>query len=111
MVKQQHKNQEEFEFEFECWYLTPLSAIFQLYHGEQVQRWRKPEDPERTTDPGQATGKLYHQEKFSGNVNGIIRNIQQIFVQNGNNLQEIMKAIKQFGKNTLKKNPDQILNI
>jgi hypothetical protein len=25
----------EFEFEFEFWCLTPLSAIFQLYHGDQ----------------------------------------------------------------------------
>ena len=31
--------------------LTPLSAIFQLYHGDQL---------EKTTDHGQATGKLYH---------------------------------------------------
>jgi hypothetical protein len=42
------------------WSLTPLSAIFQLYHGDQFERWRKPEYPERTTDPGHATGKLYH---------------------------------------------------
>ena len=35
-------------------------AVFQLYHGDQFQWWRKPEYPERTTDPGQATGKLYH---------------------------------------------------
>jgi hypothetical protein len=41
-------------------WLTPLSAIFQLYHGDQFQWWRKPEYPERTTDPGKATGKLYH---------------------------------------------------
>ena len=47
-------------FEFEFWCLMPLSAIFQLYHGDQFQWWRKPEYPERTTDPGQATGKLYH---------------------------------------------------
>ena len=40
--------------------LTPLSAIFQLYHGDQFQWWKKPEYPERTTDHGQATGKLYH---------------------------------------------------
>ena len=36
--------------------LTPLSAIFQPYHGVQL----KPEYPERTTDHGQATGNLYH---------------------------------------------------
>jgi hypothetical protein len=40
--------------------LTPLSAIFQLYHGDQFQWWKKPEYPERTTNHGQATGKLYH---------------------------------------------------
>jgi hypothetical protein len=40
--------------------LTPLSAIFQLYHGDKFWWWRKPEYLERTTDPGQATGKLYH---------------------------------------------------
>ena len=40
--------------------LTPLSAIFQLYHGDQFQWWKKPEYPERTTDHGQAIGKLYH---------------------------------------------------
>ena len=40
--------------------LTPLSAIVQLYHGDQFSWWKKPEYPERTTDHGQATGKLYH---------------------------------------------------
>ena len=40
--------------------LTPLSTIFQLYHGNQFQWWKKPEYPERTTDHGQATGTLYH---------------------------------------------------
>ena len=40
--------------------LTPLSTIFQLYHGDQFQWWKKPEYPERTTDHEQATGKLYH---------------------------------------------------
>jgi len=40
--------------------LTPLSAIFQLYHGDQFKKWKKPEYPGRTTDHGQAIGKLYH---------------------------------------------------
>ena len=39
--------------------LTPLSAIFQLYHGDHFYWWKKPEYPERTIDHGQATGKLY----------------------------------------------------
>ena len=38
--------------------LTPLSAIVQLYHGDQFSWWKKPQYPERTID--QATGKLYH---------------------------------------------------
>jgi hypothetical protein len=45
---------------FDLLCLTPLSAIFQLYHGDQFWWWKKPEYPEKTTDHGQATGKLYH---------------------------------------------------
>jgi hypothetical protein len=40
--------------------LTPLSAICQLYHGDQFSWWKKPEYPGRTTHHGQATGKLDH---------------------------------------------------
>jgi hypothetical protein len=40
--------------------LTTLSTIFQLYHGDQFKWCRKPEYPERNTDHGQGTGKLYH---------------------------------------------------
>ena len=39
------------------WCLTLLSAIFQLYHGDQFYWREKPEHPERTTDHRQATGR------------------------------------------------------
>jgi hypothetical protein len=38
----------------------PLLAILQLYHGDQFYLWKKLEYKEKTTDHGQATGKLYH---------------------------------------------------
>ena len=44
----------------EGWCLMALSTIFQLYHGSQFYRWRKPEYPEKTVDPSQITDKRYH---------------------------------------------------
>jgi hypothetical protein len=41
-----------------AWCLTPLSQIFQLYHG-QFYWWRKPEYPEKTTNLSQVTDKRY----------------------------------------------------
>ena len=40
--------------------LTPFSAIFQLYRGDQFYWCRKPEYSEKTTNLPQITGKLYH---------------------------------------------------
>jgi hypothetical protein len=42
------------------WCYTPLSTILPLHHGGQFYWWRKPEDPEKTTDLPHVSDKLYH---------------------------------------------------
>ena len=37
-----------------------ISFIYKMYRGGQFNWWRKPDDPEKTTDMSQVTDKLDH---------------------------------------------------
>ena len=46
------------------WCLTLLPTLFELYCGAHFYWWRKPENPEKTTDMPQVTVKRYRTMLF-----------------------------------------------
>jgi hypothetical protein len=42
------------------WFIVLNATFSRFFFGDQFKWWKEPEYPERTTDNGQATGKLYH---------------------------------------------------
>ena len=48
------------EYYFQCFLNYVIKLGWYCFSLKIIRLWRKPEYPERTTDPGQATSKLYH---------------------------------------------------
>jgi hypothetical protein len=66
--------------------LTPLSTIFQLYHGSQFYCWRKPDNPEKTTNLPQVTVKGITDKVFFEQT----KNFDQVFDKNFDHVNRIL---------------------